>query len=209
MKLSALKKEDDKLGDKARYICKSLNVIGQCLLEELKDDIKKISEWLSYYEPYTEKFKNMDRIIKNKQKISSYDLQTTSQYEADNFTKAVLKALNVDIYDLAEQPSRAQEIKELDKKIIDLTTNINKHCSRIYNEPHGNRREQVIMMNSSEGRKKQAMISSINVVLSYIGASLRPQYKTKREKSRGTPSSYMLAFDYLIDNPPLPVPSFC
>jgi hypothetical protein len=151
----------------------------------------------------------MDRIIKNKQKISNYDLQTTSQYEADNFTKAVLKALNVDIYDLAEQPSRAQEIKELDKKFIDLTTNINKHCSRIYNEPHGNRREQVIMMNSSEGRKKQAMISSINVVLSYIGASLKPQYKSSREKKQGTPSSYMIAFDYLMDNAPLPVPSFC
>ena len=48
----------------------------------------------------------MDRIIKNKQKISDYDLKTTSQYEADKFTKAVLKTLNVDIYDLAEQQSQ-------------------------------------------------------------------------------------------------------
>jgi len=151
----------------------------------------------------------MDRIIKNKQKISDYDLKTTSQYEADKFTKAVLKTLNVDIYDLAEQQSTGQEIKELDTKIIDLTTNINKHCSRIYNEPNGNRREEVIKMNSSEGRKKQAIISSINVVLSYIGASLKPQYKTSREKKQGTPSSFKLAFEYLMDNAPLPVPSFC
>ncbi len=69
-----IKKEGDKLGDKARYICKSLIVIGQCLLKEVKDT-KKLSEWLNYYEPYTEKFKNMDRIIQNKQKIPNYDLQ--------------------------------------------------------------------------------------------------------------------------------------
>ena len=49
----------------------------------------------------------------------------------------------------------------------------------------------------------------INVVLSYIGASLKPQYKTSREKYRDTPSSYKLAFEYIMDNAPLAVPSFC
>jgi hypothetical protein len=206
---NGIKTEKDKLGDKARYICKSLNIVGQCLLEDLKDDTKKIAEWLNYYEPYTEKFKNMNRLLINRNKKSEYDLQTTSQYEADNFIKSVLKSLNIDIYDLAENQYSGQEIKELDTNIIDLTTNINKHCSRLFNEPHGNRREQVILTNPSEGRKRQTIISSINVVLSYIGAVLKPQYKTKQEKNRGTPSSYKLSFDYLMENAPSPIPSLC
>ena len=75
--------------------------------------------------------------------------------------------------------------------VLDLAKRINAEACRLFDNGGGAHRARVIA-GSQGGRQRQAVASSLNVVLRPLGAALMASYDTPRQKRQGKPQRYVV-----------------
>jgi len=193
--------EEEKAGDRALYVIRSLSMDAATLVDTRDAD----GLWLRYYEPLATPYKNAKRLVGGYDGRDPRELATTSEREADGVSRLVFQALGTEtcVESLAVEPGAL-----LGEGIIELTKRINTHSVRLFNDSNGAQRAKAIAApKTTAGRRRQAVVSTLNAVLRRVGAALVAKYDTERQKARGLVARYSLEWGWSVKDAPEPRPA--
>ena len=186
---------------------------------QLKDlDVEGRAEWIRYHgDPRRmEAYSRLKDIVGQRDQAKGPALTggaqtaTTSQAEAAALVTKVFACLGASDClqngDIAEIDIR--KLREPDRALVSVMTEINAHCLRVFGDTHGARRRRAI---SEDGPSLKQATGTLGIALSHVGATLHPTYDTPRDAVLRKPGGYAICWDYermaLQQSAPEPIPA--
>ena len=220
------KTAEDKAGDRARFIARDLghdpvelatyfernSWAGDLLSKIGPDAVNLIAEyaaikpaptlagWLDAYEPIAPTYRRACVLVTGLG-APARELATRSALETDGLAIEVFAVLGAE---LCADRLKVQPAAILAAPALNLCKRINEHASRIFDDAHGPRRAKAIA-GTQAGRQRQSVVASLNVVLRTFGGALCPSYTTARERARGTPAHWTIAWTWADAPEPRPL----